>query len=57
MDIAEVHLAKAFAYLAVILDAFSREAVGRAFENTLDASLAVAALDNASRLEIRSPAA
>jgi transposase InsO family protein len=33
-DITYVHLAGAFAYLAVILDAFSRKAVGWAFENT-----------------------
>src|SRR6185369_3325183 len=30
-DITYVHLARAFAYLAVILDAFSRKAVGWAF--------------------------
>ncbi|WP_410052981.1 DDE-type integrase/transposase/recombinase [Bradyrhizobium sp. SZCCHNS1054] len=42
-----------FAYLAVILDAFSRKAVGWAFENTLDASLAVTALDKA--IEARNP--
>lgn len=41
-DITYVHLARTFAYLAVILDAFSRKAVGWAFENTLDASLAIA---------------
>ncbi len=46
-DITYVHLAKAFAYLAVILDAFSRKAVGWAFEDTLDASLAIAALEKA----------
>lgn len=46
-DITYVHLAKTFAYLAVILDAFSRKAVGWAFENTLDASLAITALENA----------
>jgi transposase InsO family protein len=46
-DITYVHLARAFVYLAVILDAFSRKAVGWALENTLDASLAVAALDTA----------
>ena len=44
-DITYVHLARSFAYLAVILDAFSSKAVGWAFEDTLDASLAVAALD------------
>jgi putative transposase len=52
-DITYVHLARAFAYLAVILDAFSRKAVGWAFEDTLDASLAIAALDTA--LEARKP--
>jgi putative transposase len=46
-DITYVHLAETFAYLAVILDAFSRKAVGWAFENTLDASLAIAALERA----------
>ena len=46
-DITYVHLARAFAYLAVILDAFSRRAVGWALEHSLDASLAVAALDQA----------
>ncbi|WP_276519417.1 DDE-type integrase/transposase/recombinase [Bradyrhizobium yuanmingense] len=43
-DITYVHLAKTFAYLAVILDAFSRKAVGWAFEDTFDASLAIAEL-------------
>jgi putative transposase len=52
-DITYVHLARAFAYLAVILDAFSRKAVGWAFENTLDASLAIAALETA--LDARKP--
>jgi putative transposase len=52
-DITYVHLARTFAYLAVILDAFSRKAVGWAFENTLDASLAIAALDTA--LQARRP--
>ena len=52
-DITYVHLARTFAYLAVILDAFSRKAVGWAFENTLDASLAIAALETA--LDARKP--
>ncbi len=52
-DITYVHLARAFVYLAVILDAFSRKAVGWALENTLDASLAIAALDTA--LSVRKP--
>jgi transposase InsO family protein len=52
-DITYVHLARAFAYLAVILDAFSRKAVGWDFEDTLYASLAIAALDTA--LSARKP--
>jgi putative transposase len=52
-DITYVHLARAFAYLAVILDAFSRKAVGWAFENTLDASLAITALETA--IDARKP--
>jgi putative transposase len=52
-DITYVHLARAFAYLAVILDAFSRKAVGWALESHLGASLAIAALDRA--LEARNP--
>jgi putative transposase len=46
-DITYVHLTKAFAYLAVILDAFSRKAVGWAFDDTIDASLAITALEKA----------
>ena len=52
-DITYVHLARAFAYLAVILDAFSRKAVGWAFEDTRDASLAIAALG--TTLDARKP--
>jgi putative transposase len=52
-DITYVHLATTFAYLAVILDAFSRKAVGWAFDNTLDASLTIAALNRA--IETRKP--
>jgi putative transposase len=52
-DITYVHLARSFAYLAIILDAFSRKAVGWAFENTLDASLAMTVLDTA--LDARRP--
>ena len=52
-DITYVHLARAFVYLAVILDAFSRKAVGWALRQSLDASVAIAALDQA--LETRSP--
>lgn len=52
-DITYVHLGKAFAYLAVILDAFSRKAVGWALAQSLDACVAIAALDQA--LEARKP--
>lgn len=46
-DITYVHLREAFAYLAVVLDAFSRKVIGWAFEDHIDAALAVAALDQA----------
>jgi putative transposase len=52
-DITYVHLARAFCYLAVVLDAFSRKAVGWALEHSLDASLAIAALNQA--LAMRRP--
>ena len=52
-DITYVHLAKAFAYLAVILDAFSRKAVGWALEPSLNTSVAMAALNQA--LDLRKP--
>lgn len=53
-DITYVHLGSAFAYLAVILDAFSRKAVGWALDNSLCTSLAMAALEDA--LQSRKPA-
>jgi len=43
-DITYVHLLEEFAYLAIVLDAFSRRVVGWALESHLQASLAVAAL-------------
>jgi transposase InsO family protein len=46
-DITYVRLAEGFAYLAVVLDAFSRRAIGWAMEQHLKASLALAALDMA----------
>jgi transposase InsO family protein len=46
-DITYVHLAEAFVYLAVVLDAFSRKVVGWALENHLTAGLAVGALEMA----------
>jgi putative transposase len=46
-DITYVRLAEGFAYLAVILDAFSRRAIGWAMEEHLETSLALAALEMA----------
>ena len=46
-DITYVRLAEEFAYLAVLLDAFSRRAIGWALEQHLQASLALAALEMA----------
>jgi putative transposase len=53
-DITYVRLAEEFAYLAVVLDAFSRRIVGWALAVHLQASLAIAALDMA--LAARRPA-
>jgi putative transposase len=46
-DITYVHLAEEFAYLAIVLDAFSRRVIGWALETHLRADLAIAALDMA----------
>ena len=46
-DITYIRLERAFVYLAVVLDAFSRKVVGWALENHLAASLALAALNMA----------
>jgi putative transposase len=54
-DITYVRLAETFAYLAVVIDAFSRRVVGWAPESHLEASLALAALDMA--LATRRPTA
>lgn len=53
-DITYVHLAEEFAYLAIMLDAFSRKVVGWAFESHLRAELAIAAL--AMAIAVRRPA-
>jgi len=53
-DITYIHLQEEFAFLAVVLDAFSRRVVGWAMADHLQASLAVAALTMA--LEHRRPA-
>lgn len=54
-DITYVRLAEEFAYLAVVLDAFSRRVVGWALETHLQASLALAALDMAVALRRPAP--
>jgi transposase InsO family protein len=46
-DITYVRLAEGFVYLAVVIDAFSRKAVGLALDDHLEARLALAALDMA----------
>ena len=46
-DITYVRLRETFLYLAVVLDAYSRKAVGWELGHTLEASLAVAALEKA----------
>jgi transposase InsO family protein len=48
-DITYVHLAEAFVYLAVVLDAFSRKVVGWSLESSLTANLALGALEMALR--------
>jgi len=53
-DITYVHLAEEFAYLAIVLDAYSRKVVGWALETHLRAELAIAALDMA--IAARAPA-
>jgi transposase InsO family protein len=47
-DITYVRLAEGFVYLAVVIDAFSRKAVGFALDDHLEARLALAALDMAA---------
>jgi putative transposase len=46
-DITYVHLAEDFAYLAIMLDAFSRKVIGWALETHLRVELAIAALEMA----------
>jgi len=46
-DITYVRLSEEFAYLAIMLDAFSRKVVGWAFETHLQAVLAIVALEQA----------
>ena len=53
-DITYIRLLEEFAYLAIVLDAFSRRAIGWALETHLQASLALTAL--AMALAVRRPA-
>jgi len=46
-DITYIRLAREWVYLAVVLDAHSRRCIGWALDRTLDASLALNALDSA----------
>jgi putative transposase len=52
-DLTYVHMEEAFAYLAIVLDAYSRRVVGWALETHLQASLATTALDMA--IQARQP--
>ncbi|WP_352919285.1 IS3 family transposase [Mesorhizobium sp. M0960] len=54
-DITYLHLAEQFAYLAVVLDAFSRKVIGWALELHLRASLAVDALKMAISARVPVP--
>lgn len=56
-DITYIHLLEEFAYLAIVLDAFSRRVVGWALATHLQASLATAALGMARRYASPRPAA
>jgi transposase InsO family protein len=53
-DITYIRLETEFVYLAVVLDAYSRKAIGWALDRTLEAELAIAALKMA--LQSRKPA-
>ena len=54
-DITYIRLELEFVYLAVILDAYSRRVIGWALDRTLEAGLAVAALQMALRRRTPSP--
>jgi transposase InsO family protein len=54
-DITYVRLAEGFVYLAVVLDAFSRRAIGWAMEDHLESSLALAALEMALANRVITP--
>jgi len=55
-DITYVHLAEEFAYLAIILDAFSRKVIGWALDGHLRAELAIKALEMAIAARRPAPA-
>jgi transposase InsO family protein len=54
-DITYVRLAEGFVYLAVVLDAFSRRAIGWAMAEHLEATLALAALEMAMANRVIAP--
>jgi putative transposase len=54
-DITYIRLAESFVYLAVVLDVFSRRAIGWAMEAHLEASLALAALEMALASRVITP--
>jgi transposase InsO family protein len=54
-DITYIRLREEFIYLAVVMDAFSRRVLGWALDETLEAGLAVAALDRALAERVISP--
>lgn len=54
-DITYIRLLEEFVYLAIILDAFSRRAIGWALDNHLEARLAIEALDMAIALRQPKP--
>ena len=54
-DITYVRLAREFVYLAVILDAFSRRAIGWALSQHIDSTLCLCALDMALRTRTPAP--
>ena len=54
-DITYIHMQETFAYLAIVLDAFSRRMIGWALEEHLRAELAIEALDMAIALRRPKP--
>ena len=55
VDITYIHLREEFAFLAIVLDAFSRRVIGWAMEDHLQASLAIGALSMAIKARRPNP--